>query len=126
MEDMNIIKDAYIVPNPTGPTVAVAIDPELCIGCNDCANVCRIQTILPNPEPGKPPVVVYPDECWYCGDSFEPDVIGGLDAGLHPVLYRAGAEERLVRLTDGAGREYLAVNHWNALEEHLTALADAR
>ena len=42
------------------------------------------------------------------------------------VLYRAGAEERLVRLTDGAGREYLAVNHWNALEEHLTALAGAR
>ncbi len=69
---------------------------------------------------------VDPDECWYCGDSFEPDVIGGLDAGLHPVLYRAGAEERLVRLTDGAGREYLSVNHWNALEEHLTALAGAR
>lgn len=80
MEGMNKeLKEAYIVPNPTGPTVAVAIDPELCIGCNDCANVCRIQTILPNPEPGKPPVVVYPDECWYCGTCVEVCRTGALE-----------------------------------------------
>ena len=66
---------------------------------------------------------VDPDDCWYCGDGFTPDVIGGLDAGMHPVHYRPAADARLVRLTDGAGREYLAVNHWNALEEHLLALA---
>jgi FMN phosphatase YigB (HAD superfamily) len=59
---------------------------------------------------------VDPDDCWYCGDGFTPDVIGGLDAGMHPVHYRPAAEARLVRLTDGAGREYLAVNHWNAPE----------
>ena len=72
-------KKAYIVPNVTGPTESVVIDPELCIGCNDCANVCRIQTILPNPEPGKPPVVVYPDECWYCGTCVEVCRTGALE-----------------------------------------------
>ena len=56
----------YIVPNPTGPTVAVEIDPEKCVACYACAKICRTQTLLPNPEIGKPPVVAYPDECWYC------------------------------------------------------------
>lgn len=79
MEEKKVMNDAYIVPNPTGPTVAVSIDPELCIGCNDCANACRIQTILPNPEPGKPPVVVYPDECWYCGTCVEVCRTGALE-----------------------------------------------
>jgi NAD-dependent dihydropyrimidine dehydrogenase PreA subunit len=56
----------YIVPNPSGPTQAVSIDPDICVSCNSCVNACRTQTILPNPAIGKPPVVVYSDECWYC------------------------------------------------------------
>jgi NAD-dependent dihydropyrimidine dehydrogenase PreA subunit len=73
---------AFIVPNPTGPTEAVTIDPDLCIGCNACVNICRMQTILPNPEYGKPPVVVYPDECWYCACCVEVCRTGALTMHL--------------------------------------------
>ena len=74
--------EAYIVPNHTGPTEAIAIDPTLCIACNACAAICRIQTILPNPEKGKPPVVAYPDECWYCGVCMEACPTGALEMRL--------------------------------------------
>lgn len=58
--------DVYLEPNHYAPTQAVFIDEEKCIGCNRCAEICRVQTIMPNPERGKPPVVLYPDECWFC------------------------------------------------------------
>lgn len=74
--------EAYILPNHSGPTVAVAIDPSLCIGCNSCADICRIQTILPNPEQGGVPVVAYPDECWYCGCCVEACPTGALEMRL--------------------------------------------
>ncbi len=69
---------AFIAPNVTGPTEAISIDENLCIGCNACANICRIQTILPNPVPGKPPLSVFPDECWYCGSCVEVCRTGAL------------------------------------------------
>ena len=72
----------YIVPNPTGPTMAVSIDPDKCVGCNSCANICRIQTRLPNPERGKPPIVAYPDECWYCACCVEACPRGALEMHL--------------------------------------------
>lgn len=71
-----------ITPNPTGPTFAIDIDKELCIACNSCANICRIQTILPNAIKGKPPVVAYPDECWYCGCCVEACPTGALEMRL--------------------------------------------
>jgi NAD-dependent dihydropyrimidine dehydrogenase PreA subunit len=74
--------EAYIVPNPTGPTQAVYIDPDVCVGCNSCANICRTQTIMPNPVKGKPPVVVYPDECWYCAACVESCRTGALQMRL--------------------------------------------
>ena len=72
----------YIVPNHTGPTIAVSIDPELCVGCNACVNICRIQTLLPNPKRGEPPVVAYPDECWYCACCVEACRTGALQMHL--------------------------------------------
>lgn len=72
------MNEYYIVPNPTGPASAIEIEEELCIGCNSCANICRIQTILPNPEKGRPPIVAYPDECWYCGCCVEACPTGAL------------------------------------------------
>ncbi len=94
----------YILPNHTGPTYAVAIDEELCIGCNSCTNICRVQTILPNPEKGKPPILAYPDECWYCACCVEACPTGALQMRL-PInqrvcfkdketgqLYRMGAD----------------------------------
>ena len=79
---MNEEQICYIMPNATGPTEAVSIDPDICICCNACANACRMQTILPNPEKGKPPVVVYSDECWYCGCCVESCRTGALEMHL--------------------------------------------
>lgn len=61
----------YLYPNAAAPTQAIFIDPDKCVGCCRCANVCRTQTIMPNPEQGRPPIVVYPDECWFCACCVE-------------------------------------------------------
>ena len=74
--------EIYIHTNPTGPTRAVTIDETVCVGCNACANICRMQTILPNALPGKPPIVAYPDECWYCGCCVEVCRTGALQMHL--------------------------------------------
>lgn len=74
--------DCYISLNPTGPTAAVSIDESVCLCCNACANICRMQTILPNPEPGKAPILAYPDECWYCGCCVEVCRSGALSMNL--------------------------------------------
>ena len=75
-------QSCYIVPNPTGPTLAVSIHTQRCIGCNSCANVCRTQTLLPNPVRRQPPVVAYPDECWYCACCVEACPTGALEMHL--------------------------------------------
>jgi NAD-dependent dihydropyrimidine dehydrogenase PreA subunit len=61
------MSEAYMLPNPPTPNRAVDFDPEICVGCNACAGICRSDVLMPNPEKGKPPIVLYPDECWYCG-----------------------------------------------------------
>ena len=76
------MNNVFVYPNHTGPTYAVDIDEELCIGCYNCAGICRVQTILPNPEKGKPPIVAYPDECWYCGCCVESCPTGALQMRL--------------------------------------------
>ena len=56
-----------MVPNPPTPGKAVVFNPDLCIGCNKCAEVCPTDVMMPNPDKKKPPIVLYPDECWGCG-----------------------------------------------------------
>ena len=75
-------QEIYISQNPTGPTAAVCSDESICLGCNACANICRMQTILPNPEAGKAPILAYPDECWYCGCCVEVCRSGALTMNL--------------------------------------------
>lgn len=79
MADKNTV---YIVPNVTGPTEAISIDENLCVGCYHCADICRMQAIMRNPVPGKPPVIVYPDECWYCACCVEECHTGALQMRL--------------------------------------------
>jgi NAD-dependent dihydropyrimidine dehydrogenase PreA subunit len=62
---------AVLRPNPLTPCIPVTFDPEACIGCNTCVDVCRTDVLMPNPQPGNPPVVVYSDECWFCGCCVE-------------------------------------------------------
>jgi NAD-dependent dihydropyrimidine dehydrogenase PreA subunit len=60
-------KKVYVVPNVITPQNPVIRNPEACIGCNTCVNVCQIDVYIPNPVKGKPPITLHPDECWYCG-----------------------------------------------------------
>ena len=55
---------AVPVPCSTDP---VKYDPELCVGCNRCVNICQCDILFPSPEKGGTPVVMYPGECYYCG-----------------------------------------------------------
>lgn len=59
-------KKAYVTPE-TPAANPITINPEICIGCNQCVNTCEVDIFLPNQEKGKPPIVQYPGECWYCG-----------------------------------------------------------
>ena len=47
--------------------VGIERNPDVCIACNRCVEVCPLDVHVPNPEKGKPPLTYYPDECWYCG-----------------------------------------------------------
>lgn len=59
-----------------------------------------------------------PTQCWYCGDSIEADVDGASGVGMTPVLIDANAETPYKLRTD-CGKEYLTVNHWQELANHL-------
>ncbi len=52
---------------PKRTFVPVNFDPDLCIGCNLCVDVCQVDIMLPNPTQGSAPLVFYPEECWYDG-----------------------------------------------------------
>lgn len=63
-----------------------------------------------------------PADCWYCGDGRIPDVDGAKNSGMTPVLLDVKSEIPLEMRTDGGRGEYMTVNHWNVLKEHLLSL----
>lgn len=89
MKDKVYMK-AYMVTNPLAPCRAVVIDPEVCIACNTCVEVCRTDVLVPNPEKGKPPIVLYPDECWFCGCCAIDCPVPGAIKMEHPLNQRVG------------------------------------
>ena len=62
------------------------------------------------------------EKCWYCGDGRIPDVDGGKNSRMMPVLLDRKSEIPLEWRTDGGRGEYLTVNHWNELEKYLLSL----
>jgi len=75
----------YMVPNPPLPNKVVEINPDICIGCNSCVDVCPTDVYMPNPEKKKPPIVLYPEECWYCGSCVEECPREGAISLVHPL-----------------------------------------
>lgn len=62
---------------------------DLCIGCNQCIEVCQVDILLPNPEKGKAPIVMYPGECYYCGCCVMECPQKGAIKLQHPLMNRA-------------------------------------
>lgn len=85
---MNVENEAYLVANQPAPGQAIYIDPELCIGCNQCIEYCRSDVMVPHPEEGRPPIVLYPDECWFGGTCMEPCPVPGAIEMEHPLNQR--------------------------------------
>ena len=73
------------LPNITTPNTPVIFNPEFCVGCNTCVNVCQVDVFIPNPEKGCPPIVLHPDECWYCGCCVEDCPREGAITMVHPL-----------------------------------------
>lgn len=63
-----------------------------------------------------------PSDCWYCGDGRIPDVDGAKNSGMTPVLLETKAELPFEFRTDGGTGEYLVVNSWYVLKEHILKL----
>ncbi len=61
-----INRPAYAIPE-TASVLPLTFDPDICIGCNICVDICQVDIMVPNPEVGEPPIVLYPGECWYDG-----------------------------------------------------------
>jgi NAD-dependent dihydropyrimidine dehydrogenase PreA subunit len=59
------------MPAQSGPCRILSYDAELCVGCNQCVNVCPNDVAIPNPGPGKEPIIVFAEECWFCGGCVE-------------------------------------------------------
>jgi ferredoxin len=79
--DLASLKDADVrlFPNMITPNRCVIHDPNVCIGCNTCVQVCHQDVMVPNPVKGKPPIVMWPDECFPCGICVQNCPLG-LDA----------------------------------------------
>jgi adenylylsulfate reductase subunit B len=75
---------ALLTPNPMLPNHVVAINPELCVACNQCADICRCSVIMHNPNKDEPPILVYPDECWHCAVCTEHCPTGAITFE-HPI-----------------------------------------
>lgn len=95
------MSEAILCPNVTGPTEAVTIDEKLCVACNACVNICRMQTLMKNPVAGKCPIVAYPDECWYCACCVEACRTGALHMNLpinQRILFKRKSTGEVFRL----------------------------
>ncbi|MDO4198858.1 MAG: 4Fe-4S binding protein [Erysipelotrichaceae bacterium] len=58
-------KKEFILKEISSSVMPVVYDPEKCVHCNSCVNVCQVDILYPRKD--DTPIVVYPGECYYCG-----------------------------------------------------------
>jgi NAD-dependent dihydropyrimidine dehydrogenase PreA subunit len=90
-------KEVYALPNIVSPANPVKYDPDVCIGCNTCVQVCQVDVLIPNPEKGLPPVILHPDECWYCGCCVNDCPTPGAISFNWPIQQRAYWQDKATR-----------------------------
>lgn len=123
LEELNI-RYAIISNNAmSGESLALSIkhwipsiNPEFCLTSADlmfakpCKNIFLAASRYAHLEPS---------DCWYCGDGRIPDVDGGKNSGMTPVLLDEKSNIPLELRTDGDRGEYMTVNNWNVLKDYL-------
>jgi ferredoxin len=62
-EIMMTQKKLNALPNLVTPNRQAVFNPDICIGCNRCVEVCQVDVYIPNPVKGDPPIILHPDEC---------------------------------------------------------------
>lgn len=72
-----------IVPCSARPLV---FDPEKCIGCGRCAEVCQVDVLVPSEKKGEHPVIAWPGECYYCGSCVMECPVPGALKLQHPLM----------------------------------------
>jgi NAD-dependent dihydropyrimidine dehydrogenase PreA subunit len=82
--------NSYFVPNISGPGKAIIINPDKCIRCKKCIEVCRSDVMVPDPEEDGMPIVLYPDECWFCGCCVEHCPVPEAIQMIHPMNQQMG------------------------------------
>ena len=58
-------QEVYAVPNIVSPNTPVIFNQDICVGCNNCVEVCQVDVYIPNPVKGKSPLILHPD-CGCC------------------------------------------------------------
>jgi len=61
-------------------------DPDKCIACNQCVDICQVDVLIPGPTGNTPPVVLFPGECWYCGCCVVVCPVEGAVTFRHPLM----------------------------------------
>ncbi|MBQ6322556.1 MAG: 4Fe-4S dicluster domain-containing protein [Lachnospiraceae bacterium] len=67
----------------------ITYDPQICIGCNNCVQICQCDILFPSPVKGEHPLVMYPGECYYCGACVMVCPRPGAIRLTHPLMNQA-------------------------------------
>jgi len=78
----------YLEPVPCS-TQPIRYDASLCIGCNQCVEVCQCDILMPVQKEEKTPLVIYPGECYYCGACVMACPVPGAIRLEHPLMNQA-------------------------------------
>lgn len=93
-------------------------EPEFCLSSADILFKKPVSTIF---TAAAGYAGLNPEDCWYCGDTLTADVFGSRSTGMTPVLIDEKSTIPF-EMREGDGFEYLTVNNWNVLKEHLLSL----